>query len=428
MIAPFVTALICLPLQVSAYEQEPLELASAWQLAEAHSPALRARDSAVRAARADAAASMGMLFPRGSVTARYARLSYAEPMTLELDLPSGEPLVLGDAIENQWALEAAVDQPLFSGGSSLARVRASRSAVEGSLADYEVARADLRVEVAEAYFAVVIAEAELAAANESRSSVAAHLASVGSRAKAGAATHADVALARSRTADAEFAVVEAESGLGVARTRLAVLLGVAPGEIGPLVHPDLPPAARSDALVPDLVRARASAEAAEAWAAVERGALFPHLAVRFEAQVANPNTRWFPVEAEWRDSWDAAVVLNWDALDAGITLQRWRAARARAAGAEWGTAAAEQQLRLAEAIAVEAFERTEAVRSAAREGLTAAEAAHAAAVARFEAGASPIVEVLDREAELSRAKVRVVRTDAAAAMATIELARVRGAL
>ena len=329
------------PGSAQAQPPAPVPLDTAWRLVLAQHPAVHAADAQVSAARARSTAATGRLLPQVDMTARYSRLSYVEAPEIEIDLtlPDGsspDPVALGDTIEDQFSLRATATQPLFAGGALLHGKRAAAAGVAVAEARGEGRRAVLWQRLVEAWYGVALADglvdvqtAQLgeARAQEERSR---------ELQVRGRATELQVLSVSMLRAEAAQRLVRAEAMAVLAEQRLSQLAG---RPLHPVV--DLVGAARAlggeepqdDGAPPEIRAASASARAAQARWKAANGALAPRVAARFGLQYENPNSRYFPVEEEWRPSWDASVVLTWN-VDFGVTIGAAQAARAESRAAE----------------------------------------------------------------------------------------------
>lgn len=416
-----------------AHAAAPLTLAEALALAEGRSPVIAVEDAELAAARRRSAAALGRLGPRAELTAGYTRQSYVEPATIELDLdlPGVEPapVELGEAVEDRWSFRVSIEQPVLGGGAN-ATWRADRATVAARAARRDEATQDVRLLVTERWLALDAAEETVALAEAAHAAVAAHLVAVEARAGVGTATAAEVAEARAVLAEADAGRVAARGQLAAARVALASLVGLAldaPIEAAGTPVGGVPAAPEDGATSPAEAAASAAVRAARARADAAAAAPWPRLLLRAGYQYENPNSRYFPIESTWNDSWDASVVLTWT-LDSGVAWNEAGAARAVASSAEASRRAVAEAVTLRAAQAAEAVRTAEASRTAAEARHAAARQARDAVVAAFTVGAATSSDVLDREADLARARAAHVSAHLALHAARARLAHAHGAL
>ena len=228
-------------------------------------------------------------------------------------------------------------------------------------------------------------------------------------------------------AGAELLLARARSGVVVSEQRLRTIMhdtsgrayavGEDLGEAAPLGDlqeamqrplPELMQEAMERRLEPRALLEGVAANKAQAGA--QRAASFPRVDAVANAFYSRPNARIFPLEDEFRGSWDASVQLSWSPTDifgneAGrsATLARAReleAERAQLAdGIEQEVTQARQSL----------LESQVAIASASR-GLASAEEAYRVRRALFQNGRATSVELTDAETERSRAQLEAIAT------------------
>jgi outer membrane protein TolC len=130
-------------------------------------------------------------------------------------------------------LRLEVSQPLLRGfgpNASFYDLRNSRRAREGSERSLELRRQQVALDVAQAYYEIVQQRALMAVARQSGSRSEALQRSSEARLQVGLVSKLDVFRAQLQTAQAQEAVVRAETALGDALERFRFLLGMAPTE------------------------------------------------------------------------------------------------------------------------------------------------------------------------------------------------------
>ncbi len=383
----------------------------------------------------------GLFLPKLSLSARYSRVSHVEPGSLSLSgltIPD-EPITLqlGEAVDNQYSLRLAVDQPLFT-GFALRRGYQVTAHAE-ALAQHRVRaeRADVRAVTQETYFNLLkarqlrdVTEQLVAALNE-------HLQQMRLLYDAGRATELDVSRVQSRVATAALSLVQirgAEDGTHLALTTLLGVPSATTLELTELVQaaaPEPPPAAAqllSEAMAtrPELAIAQEGAALAAARAGVEGSALWPQASLRLGYNYERPNSRYFPVQDRFDDSWDLSLVFSWTAWDWGASYHGKRAAQAEA------TAAARSVDEVRDAVRLDVENRHREQTSAAerivaaRQAVSTAERAYAAAAILFDAGRIQSLDLLDATTELMQARSDLVQALADARIAWAMVQRAAG--
>lgn len=166
----------------------------------------------------------------------------------------------------------------------------------------------------------------------------------------------------------------------------------------------------------------AAESVARAQASVARATYLPTVGAFANATYANPNPRDFPPEAVWHATWAAGVSVTWTPTD--IPGARAGASEADARG----DALAAQRNALRDALAVEVAQYFQSVRAAdakvaaTNKQLESASEAYRVTRALFANARATTSNVLDAEADLSRARFAWVnaRVDARVARARLE--------
>jgi outer membrane protein TolC len=388
---------------------QELTLDEAWQLTLQHPAALSA-EVQVDAARADANAATARLFPQVELQARTTRLSYVEPSLIEIpiQLPDGstpDPIQFGESIEQQYALDIAITQPVFAGGALLQGRKAARAVTDAAMAGEDGVQASLWLGLVQAWYGLEVANDRVEIQATVLESARTREQTLERLVAAGRSTELELSVVALKRAEAEQRLFEAQNVAAVAAKGLEVFLGKAgsPAEV------DVVTTARTlaDLSVPEgraaaVDQTEAMVEAAEAKARATTGGLLPSVALRFGAQYANPNTRYFPPEAQWQGSWDASVVLSWK--PSGALWQEARGARLEARAARLGLDALQRQTDLELEQALVPLQAAPQQLDVAAQRIRVAERAiQAAETALYEGRITP-AELLDRESDLALAR------------------------
>jgi len=301
---------------------------------------------------------------------------------------------------------------------------------------HETAVLDLALRVEEAWYGYQTSRALLVAADATVKQAETSLKAAEERRAAGAATVADVLQARTALSQLLLDVQRIEGQSAVLRGRLASLAGLPPTvemTVPPLpedVHADqalpevtrlLDEAARAN---PDLARARALADAADARARAVSRADLPTL-----SGVAGAGYDW-PVapEGDRASLWNLGLVLRIPLFAGGRPTFEAASARASAEAAWQRTEATGRQVQL------DVWTAFQALRTAARRGQTArdllASATEGVEVAngRYREGLGSILDLLSSQSSLESARAEDILARADWLLALARLARATGRL
>ena len=378
--------------------------------------------------------------PQVSLIASYTRTNHVE----EFGVPnaSGGVRVIYPDIPDNVRTRVDLQWPIYTGGRLQALVRAAGAEVRAASQDGEAARADLKLEITRAYWAVFTARASQNVVQQALRRTSTHLAEVRNQFSVGLVPPSDVLSVEAQQARQQMLRIEAENILETASADFRRLVGLEPDapfelvrEAGlevqdPPYNPQDPP---YGALVDTARAARPERKAlefrisatAERISAASAGSL-PVLTAVSGYDFARPNPRIFPIQKAWKPSWDVGVQVRWPLFDGGRT-------RAEAAEAGANRRAAEARLREFDSgIEVEIRQRSADLRSArasveaARAGVRAAAEARRVLAERFGAGVATNTDVLTAEVALLQAELDFTRAVANTQLAGARLDRAIG--
>jgi outer membrane protein TolC len=397
-------------------------LANSQRLAE-----LQARHEGADAAVAGrTAASLPVL----SLHAGYTRTNHVEAFGVA---QPGQPLrIIYPDVPDNFRTRLDLQWPIYDGGRTDALARAARAERDGAGEDLAAARADLRLEVTRAFWALVTARETEQVLARALDSLDAHVRDLRSRLEQGFIPPNEVLSAEAHHSRERVLAIEARNARAVADADLRRLLGAeAGGPIEPAVT--LEPSASAGGPLADAGSRRPEgralerrAEAQRARADAARSAKRPQIGVTGGYDVANPNPRIFPRIGEWRDSWDVSVNASWTLWDGG---------RRRAELAEAAAAVRAAQARVSEFDRQAAFEvrqrrleveSSRAAIAAASDGVRSATEARRVVGERFRAGVATSTDLLDAEVAVLQAELDRTRALAGARLADARLERAMG--
>jgi outer membrane protein len=407
-------------LRISLDDAQNRALAASHRLAEARARATTAENAiAVREA-ADR--------PAVAVVGGYTRTNHVT----EFVVPSatGAPRVLYPDVPDNYRSRLDAQWPIYNGGRSDALERAARAEASAASADVAAAQADLRLEVARAYWALVTARAASTVLEQGLARAQAQVKDARERLTAGLVPPNDVASAEAQESRQRMLLIETRNQRDTSSAELARLIGVdllQPIEPMAVLEDVAPPATAQQALVEE-ARARRNERqalelritAADSLRDAAERARYPIVSLAGGVDVARPNPRIFPRADRWEDSWDAGISASWSLWDGG---------RVRADAAQAASAVIAARQRLAEfdsVVALEVRQRVleidsgRAAIAASADAVRAAAEARRVVVERYRAGVITQTEVLDAEVALLQAEL-----DRTRAMAGVKLAEAR---
>jgi outer membrane protein TolC len=410
-----------------------LEDAIARGIAESHRLAeLAARREATEAA-ADVATASGR--PTVSLQAGYVRTNHVPEFSLT-DPTTGSSVLLYPDVPDNLSTRLDLAWPIYTGGRSNALARAARADADALGQDRVAARNDLKLEITRAYWGVVTAAAAERVLEQSLARMEAHVADTRALLKVGLAPPSDVLSSEAQRSRQQTLLIEARNLRESAATDLRRLVGL-PQTTAITIEDTLAPPPAPATPVGDMIdRARAERPERQAFELRLQGAderkvaasagRLPSVTVAGGYDYARPNTIFFPRAAEWNDSWDVGVRVDWSVWDFGRTKAEVARVAANRRALQEGyrefdtvleTDVRQRHLDLESALA--------AVTSA-EDGVRSAAEARRVVTERYTAGLATNTEVLDAEVLLLQSELDRTRAIASARLAAARLDRAIG--
>ncbi|MFA6109373.1 MAG: TolC family protein [Candidatus Latescibacterota bacterium] len=399
-----------------AQEVVTLGLAEARQRARTLSAQVRVGIEVQAAAAARQREAGAARLPRLELSGRYARLSRTPDPSVTV--PAMGTLTIGETVVDQQRLAAAVVAPLFTGFQLENGQRAAARAATAAEQQVNAVREERALAAERAYWGLYQARVARQTIAESVRLVEAHRADADRLQAAGLLIPDEVLEVEVRLSEARLRLVEAEHRAELAEAALALAVSLplqvrlALSDTPTVVIAPLPPLAelqaRARAARPELLGLRELLTGARLQAAVARGERLPAAQVRAEYETANPNSRFFPPENRWRDSWSVGLGVTWTAWDWGLVSERVRRAEAEARQVE------EREREASEGVDLELLRYRLDAEAAVRRLEVAEVGVRQAALragilrARFAAGTVTGTQVLDAEVALERARLERV--------------------
>jgi outer membrane protein len=405
-------------LRLTLQEAQDRAVANSHRLAEA-----RARESM---ARAGVDARVAMDRPDVSASAGYTRTNHVVPFSFPG--PGGIPRVVYPDVPNNYLSRLDLQWPIYSGGRTDALERAARAEADAAGQDIEVARADLRLEAARAYWAVVTARAAVVVLEQSVERAESNLGDVRQRFDAGLVAPNETASAEAQLSRTRMLLIEARNQRAASLAELERLLGEygVPFEPSSPLETSSPDQGTGEANgSADLAALRYRVAAAEAAREAAVAARRPTVAVVGGVDFARPNPKIFPRADRWQESWDAGVRVTWSLWDGGRSAAEVAQVTAATLAARERLAETESRRDLDVRLRTLEIDSGRAAVEAATASVRAAAEARRVVTERYRAGVLPQGDMLDAELALLQAELDRTRALAGVRLAEARLARVR---
>ena len=433
-ILPFLALVFVAPAARAQDAVLPITLDDAIARAVANSQRLAELDARREGAEAAEAGRAAAELPLVAVLGGYTRTNHVQEFGIAQ--PGQPPRIIYPDVPDNVHMRLDLQWPVYTGGRADALRRAAHAERSAVSEDIGAARADLRLEVARSFWALVTAGETERVLARSLDSIGARVNDLRSRLEQGLISPHDLLSAEAQQSRQRMLAIEARNTRGIAEADLRRLLGVETAErLEPAAALAPPEVADSpeDTLIAEARAQRPERRALErrAEASQERvnaasAARLPQIAVMGGYDYARPNPRIFPRIGEWRDSWDVSVNVSWTLWDGGRRHAEQaeaaagvRAATARVAELDRQTAFEVRQRRLE-------VDSSRAAIAAAADGVRSAAEARRVLGERFNSGVATSSELLDAEIVLLQAELDRTRALAAARMADARLIRALG--
>ncbi|MEZ5996825.1 MAG: TolC family outer membrane protein [Hyphomonadaceae bacterium] len=377
-------------------------LGEAMVSAQESNPTLAAQRQRLRATREALPQALSAALPQISVSGAATRANRDSDNPL-LDTPSTET----------WTSSANVSQLLFGSGRVWAATRAARAQIAGALADYELARQTLLLDVTRAYADVRQAQAVVAARETTVSNLTRLLEYAQAQFDAGVVTRTDVAQAQARQAQARTQLVQAQGLMAASVQAYLRLVGQPPSGLEEPAHAMGLPADLQGALdtavenSPLLISAQAQTRLADA--NVDVAAAQGRANVSLEAGLSNGADFNDDLSETTTDS--VGVRVSIPLFQGGAIRSRTRAQRALRSASNLDLAAAQRSVQEAVTNAWTGLASSRAAVDSARQQVEAAELAYEGVTLEQETGLRSTVEVLNQEQDLLDARLALAQSE-----------------
>lgn len=436
----FVGMFICLGASVRA-QQSAVSLTLDDAIARGRASAPRVAEALARreAAAATVTAREALRLPVVAASAGYQRTNHVDEYGIPQ--PNGTTKILFPDIPNNFRGRADASVPVYTSGRVDALIASASLDRNAADADLRTAEADVSLDIARAYWAVVTARETARVVAQGLTRIDAYVADVKSRVDAGFLPPNDVLSAQAQRARQQVALIQARNAAALAQADLARLVGLdldTPIVTSSPLFTPMPSTASlttmSVAALSEQARGGRSerealtqrADAARASGTAAAAALRPQVGVSAGFEESRPNARIVPRVDEWRHSWEAGLTVTWQLFDGGKSKADRAVAAAQASALErrrddfdamLGVELRQRRLDVASG---------RAALDASAEAVAAATEARRVVEERFRAGVATSTDVLDAETALLEAELERTRLAASLRLNEARLLRAVG--
>jgi outer membrane protein TolC len=371
--------------------------------------------------------------PNLSLQGGYSRTNHVEEFAIVV--PNVGRQVVYPDIPDNYRARLDLQWPIYTGGRADVLARAA-AAERGAVAkDIEAARADLRLEITRAYWALVTAGETEIVLHRSVDAVDAHVKDLRARLASGLISPNEVSSAEAQASHQRLLALEAGAQRAIAEADLRRLTGNESPvlTVAPAPAIDGPQTGAVAELIARALKARPERQALEQRAtsaslradAVAAGAK-PQIALGSGYDYARPNPRIFPRRGEWQTSWDVSLGVTWSLWDGGRRRADSGEARATAAAARTRIEDFDRQVTFEVRARTLELESSRAGVAAADDEIRAAGEAERVVGERYRAGVVTSTDVLDAQVARLQAELDRARAVAAVRLAQARLERALG--
>jgi outer membrane protein len=408
--------LMCAP----AVAQETLSLEDAIARALAYSARLTELEARQAGAAATELARRAAQLPIVTAQGGYLRTNHVDPYVLA---QPGRPLqILYPDVPDNFRTRLDLQWPIYNGGRAEALEHAARAEKDAIAGDVSAARADLRLEVTRAFWALVTARETEQVVSRAVDRLDAHVRDLRASLEQGLVLPSDVTASEAQRSRQQLLAIEARNTRLVSEADLRRLTGAS----GPLV-PRLP-AGRAEVTGgpgPERKALEKRVDAARAREQAARAGGLPQVTASGGFDYASPNPRIFPRSSRWDDSWDLSLNVSWTLWDSGRRKAEEAEAAAATRGLETRITEFDRQTRFEVEQRDLELESARAAITTAEEGIRSATETQRVLRERYRAGVATNTEVLDAEVALLQAELDRTRALASARLAEARLERAR---
>jgi len=203
---------------------ETLTLNKAVEIAQLKSETIANASEKVFAAREEALAVKSGFYPRISGQGSYTRLNEAPSMTMPGPMGTSTTIEMGTADNYKFTISA--QQPLFMGGAILNGYKAASSMAQAQEKQLSAEKNNLFLDVAEAWYGVIKADAFRKTAMEARLQMEEHLNTLERMYIAGILSHNELLKAKVQLSNIRMMEIQAENAGTLSRLALNMAMGV----------------------------------------------------------------------------------------------------------------------------------------------------------------------------------------------------------
>ena len=425
----FISALCIGSVMISSAQQKlVLSIDQAVETGLENSKALHVSHFKTEAADAKASETNTLGLPSLKFSGVYTRLSNVPEQAIILPQnsfgpgfpPSDVSMTMSPTILNNYSLKATVQQPLWTGGKLSGAIDAAAYNAKATQQDYRKDKAEVIYNIKASYWSLYRALEFKRFVDENVAQVKAHLEDAENLLKQGMITTNDVMKVRVQLSDARVRQIDAENGVMIAmyalnntlglplQTELELTSGILVNDrswesVGALVSSALEKR-------PEILGMKERVHAGEAGLSSARGAWWPQLALIGNYNYLRPNTRYFPVTDQFKNTWDVSLSLSFDIWNWNQTGYQTAQAHSQLAQAQEGLSSIRDGIMLEVTQSYLMIQKARERKTVSEQGVAQAEENHRITKEKYTQGVVANSELLDAEVALLQARLNLTQS------------------
>ncbi len=411
-------------------QTQKLTLDGAVQLAITNSKQLQLTTAKTNAAHSKVTQGQNAFIPQVAITSGYTRLSdNIEPFTI--NIPGIGSQALNPQILNQYTNRASISSTLFNGLRNQNNLKSTQYLEAAAKLDAERDVAEIRFNTISAVLNLYKGQQTLKLVIENLKLAQSRITDITNMYNAGTALENDVLRTGLVQTNLDISKLDVESALSTASYNIAIMLGLAENALLEFDETTLFPVAEQKASaewIKEAIENRSEKKASESRTLVSKmniknaqGGYMPSLVAGFNYYYNRPNQRVFPQAAEFKNTWDIGVTLNWNITQLYTTGAQVREAKFNLEQSSVTTAIIEDNIKMEVNANYNAYSVAKAKIEAAQKSLQQAKANQRVTKNKVDAGLNLQTDLLDADAFVMQGEINLLNAKVDAQVAYFRL-------
>ncbi|HTP79753.1 MAG TPA: TolC family protein [Bacteroidota bacterium] len=413
------------PLSVSFVRAQPhmsLTVDEALQVGLDKSKSLHSSWMNVQYADAKSGEANALRLPSLKFSGRYTRLSDIPPVEFALPAntfgpglpPSNTIIPFSPSIVDNYNLQVTLQQPIFTGFRLERNADVAEYSAQATQKMFEKDRSDLVYNIKYSYWNLSKAVELEKVDSENVDEIRAHVRDIENWQNQGLATTNDVLKVKVQLSDAQLRLIDARNNVQIARISLNSVLGLpleTSVDLASSIHHEPVPTPELEMLVqaalekrPEVLSMELRVKAGDAAVSLAQSNWWPQVYLIGDYLTARPNTRIFPTQDQFKDTWDVNLGVSFDLWNWGTTVHQTDEAKAQMTQAQDDLAQLRDAVTLDVTRSMLNLHRAQERIGVAEQEVRQAEENYRVTDAKFKQGLAVNTDLLDAEVALLQAR------------------------